>query len=501
MLVEHVEPNLGQGRLTVLFEYPAPEAALARTKPADPRVAERFEVYACGVELANGFGELTDAAEQRRRFAAGDGRKGSGAMASAIRSTRIFSHAVAADAAGERRRARLRPAGDAGERRAADRSGGMDAAGRREHEQDRSKTGGDVAATRRTRRARPCAGGRSRRSRTGRRALRDRGDAGHRRADRSRRSRRSDRAAVHSERGRTGERSRARTPIRSATTRIRRSPASCIAIPTGCCSSWCMSARSIAGSASAARWSGRARRRALSDAAYRDALDYIRAHREIWEVILTGGDPLMLSPRRLAEIMADLAAIDHVKIIRIHTRVPVADSGAHRRRDGRGAAGSRARRPGSPPRQSSARTDATRRAPPARGSSMPAFPWSASRCCCAASTTMPATLEALMRAFVECRIKPYYLHHGDLAPGTAHLRTTHRTGPGTDARACAAASPACASRTMCSIFPAATARRRSARTICRRQIRREVNYPRKRAIVSSTIAATFTSIRQSRDRR
>jgi lysyl-tRNA synthetase class 2 len=68
VLVEHVESNLGQGRLTVLFEYPAPEAALARTKASDPRVAERFEVYACGVELANGFGELTDAWEQRRRF-------------------------------------------------------------------------------------------------------------------------------------------------------------------------------------------------------------------------------------------------------------------------------------------------------------------------------------------------------------------------------------------------------------------------------------------------
>jgi elongation factor P--(R)-beta-lysine ligase len=54
--------------LTVLFEYPAPEAALARIKASDPRVAERFEVYACAVELANGFGELTDADEQRRRF-------------------------------------------------------------------------------------------------------------------------------------------------------------------------------------------------------------------------------------------------------------------------------------------------------------------------------------------------------------------------------------------------------------------------------------------------
>jgi lysyl-tRNA synthetase class 2 len=68
VLVEHIEPNLGQGRLTVLFEYPVPEAALARAKRSDPRVAERFEIYACGVELANGFGELTDAPEQRRRF-------------------------------------------------------------------------------------------------------------------------------------------------------------------------------------------------------------------------------------------------------------------------------------------------------------------------------------------------------------------------------------------------------------------------------------------------
>lgn len=68
ILVEYIEPHLGQGRLTVLYEYPLPEAALARPSPTDARVAERFEIYACGVELANGFGELTDAAEQRRRF-------------------------------------------------------------------------------------------------------------------------------------------------------------------------------------------------------------------------------------------------------------------------------------------------------------------------------------------------------------------------------------------------------------------------------------------------
>ncbi|VDC32056.1 EF-P lysine aminoacylase EpmA [Pseudogemmobacter humi] len=69
VLSERVEPHLGQGRLTVLDLYPAAEAALARRCPSDPRLAERFEVYACGVELANGFGELTDPEEQRRRFA------------------------------------------------------------------------------------------------------------------------------------------------------------------------------------------------------------------------------------------------------------------------------------------------------------------------------------------------------------------------------------------------------------------------------------------------
>jgi lysyl-tRNA synthetase class 2 len=70
VLVEKLEPNLGIGRPTVLDRYPAAEAALARRTGDDFRVAERFELYAAGVELANGFGELTDAAEQRRRFEA-----------------------------------------------------------------------------------------------------------------------------------------------------------------------------------------------------------------------------------------------------------------------------------------------------------------------------------------------------------------------------------------------------------------------------------------------
>lgn len=70
IMLEKVEPHLGVGAPTILYDYPLCMAALARPKPEDERLAERFEVYVCGVELANGFGELTDAAEQRRRFEA-----------------------------------------------------------------------------------------------------------------------------------------------------------------------------------------------------------------------------------------------------------------------------------------------------------------------------------------------------------------------------------------------------------------------------------------------
>jgi elongation factor P--(R)-beta-lysine ligase len=70
ILAERVDRHLGQGRATVLYEYPLPLAALARPKPGDNKTAERFELYACGVELANAFGELTDVAEQRARFEA-----------------------------------------------------------------------------------------------------------------------------------------------------------------------------------------------------------------------------------------------------------------------------------------------------------------------------------------------------------------------------------------------------------------------------------------------
>ncbi len=70
LIVDKVEPHLGHGRATILDRYPVSEAALARRAPDDARVAERFELYVCGVELANGFGELTDPVEQRARFTA-----------------------------------------------------------------------------------------------------------------------------------------------------------------------------------------------------------------------------------------------------------------------------------------------------------------------------------------------------------------------------------------------------------------------------------------------
>jgi lysine 2,3-aminomutase len=166
---------------------------------------------------------------------------------------------------------------------------------------------------------------------------------------------------------------------------------------------------------------------ALSEQAYAAALGYIRAHPEVWEVILTGGDPLMLSPRRLAEIMADLAAIDHVKIIRLHTRVPVAEP--QRISDQMVAAlkvsgattwvalhANHARELGSNARAAVARlVDA-------------GIPMVSQSVLLRGVNDNAAALEALMRAFVECRIKPYYLHHGDLAPGTAHLRTTLAEG-------------------------------------------------------------------------
>ena len=168
---------------------------------------------------------------------------------------------------------------------------------------------------------------------------------------------------------------------------------------------------------------GPGRDSALSEPAYQSALDYIRARKEIWEVILTGGDPLMLSPRRLAEIMADLAAIAHVRVIRLHTRVPVADPG--RISDQMVAALKLKGAASWVALHANHASELTGKARAACARLIDAgIPMVSQSVLLRGVNDNLADLEALMRAFVECRIKPYYLHHGDLAPGTAHLRTT-----------------------------------------------------------------------------
>lgn len=164
-------------------------------------------------------------------------------------------------------------------------------------------------------------------------------------------------------------------------------------------------------------------RPALTPAELAAALAYIQGRREIWEVILTGGDPLVLSARRLREVVRELARIQHVKIIRVHTRVPVAVPERVTRETTRAlkAAGkaSYVVLHVNHPRELSAAV----RAACARLIDA-GIPMLSQSVLLKGVNDDPATLGALMRALVESRIKPYYLHHGDLAPGTAHLRTT-----------------------------------------------------------------------------
>jgi lysine 2,3-aminomutase len=157
------------------------------------------------------------------------------------------------------------------------------------------------------------------------------------------------------------------------------------------------------------------------------ALGYIASNPEIWEVILTGGDPLVLSARRLRQVVARLAAIPHVKVIRVHTRVPVADPARItpelvRSLKAKGKAtyvvlhANHARELTDLAREACARfIDA-------------GIPMLSQSVLLKGVNDDAATLGALMRTFVECRIKPYYLHHGDLAPGTSHLRTPIERG-------------------------------------------------------------------------
>ena len=169
------------------------------------------------------------------------------------------------------------------------------------------------------------------------------------------------------------------------------------------------------------------RARALSPAQLDAAISYVRAHEGIWEVILTGGDPLLLSTRRLAAIAEALAAIPHVRIIRVHTRIPVV----------------------APARVTAATVRALKRAHKAIWVVLHAnharelglkvraacarlidagIPMLSQSVLLRGINDDAQSLGDLMRALVECRIKPYYLHHGDLAPGTAHWRTSIEDG-------------------------------------------------------------------------
>lgn len=165
---------------------------------------------------------------------------------------------------------------------------------------------------------------------------------------------------------------------------------------------------------------------ALSRGEFEAALEYIRARPAIWEVILTGGDPLLLSPRRIGEVTKDLAAIPHVKVIRWHTRVPVV---APERVTGEMAlALTGGGRQGwsktvivglhaNHPREL---TEAARGAL-ARLSKAGVMLVSQSVLLRGVNNDA-GTLEALFRGFIEAGVKPYYLHHPDRAPGTSHFR-------------------------------------------------------------------------------
>ena len=172
---------------------------------------------------------------------------------------------------------------------------------------------------------------------------------------------------------------------------------------------------------------GRGESQMLTANALNAALSYIEAHPEIWEVIMTGGDPFILSPRRLADVRTRLSAIDHVKVLRWHTRVPIVDPDRITRTLVRAIATKRQATyvavHVNHPRELSA---AARRACAMLIDA--GIPLLSQSVLLRGVNDEPDTLEYLMRALVEMRIKPYYLHHADLASGTAQFRTTIAEG-------------------------------------------------------------------------
>lgn len=166
---------------------------------------------------------------------------------------------------------------------------------------------------------------------------------------------------------------------------------------------------------------------ALSPAALDAALAYIAARPDIWEVIVTGGDPFILSPRRLRAAMVRLAAIEHVRVVRFHTRVPAV--APELVTDGLVAA---LKASGKTVYVALHANHARELTPTVRAACDKivdaGIPMLGQTVLLAGVNDDPETLTALMRTLVEMRIKPYYLHHADLAPGTSHLRTSIEAG-------------------------------------------------------------------------
>ncbi|MBP6382932.1 MAG: lysine-2,3-aminomutase-like protein [Pseudomonadales bacterium] len=157
------------------------------------------------------------------------------------------------------------------------------------------------------------------------------------------------------------------------------------------------------------------------------AIGYIEAHPEIWEVVLTGGDPFVLSPRRLAEVTTRLAPIPHLKVLRWHTRVPVVDPARVTAELVAAIGSSNATtwvvlHANHPRELTTQARDAIARLADA------GIPLLAQTVLLKGVNDDAGTLESLMRALVESRVRPYYLHHLDKAPGTAHFRCTLERG-------------------------------------------------------------------------
>jgi lysine 2,3-aminomutase len=166
---------------------------------------------------------------------------------------------------------------------------------------------------------------------------------------------------------------------------------------------------------------------ALDAAELEAALAYIRGHKEIWEVILTGGDPLMMAPRRLGALVEALDAMAHIAVIRVHTRVPIADPA---RISDELVAALKPERAGL---WIGVHCNHPRELAPAARSALArladaGFPLVSQTVLLAGINDDVETLCALMRALVSARVKPYYLHHPDLVRGTGHFRVSIARG-------------------------------------------------------------------------